>query len=109
MYVCTCILEVDFCMSCVDGVSVVCVNLSRFAPAALGDPSFIHIVDLVVMLTCKGKYLKNPYLIAKLIEVRRKPLTYFVPVESLCVCLYICTYVCACMYVHMCVPVCVPM
>ena len=70
MHMCTCVLKVDLCMSCVDGGFSGLCQSSRFAPAALGDPSFIHIVDLVVMLTCKGKYLKNPYLIAKLIEVR---------------------------------------
>jgi ubiquitin conjugation factor E4 B len=43
--------------------------LSQFSPGALGNPSFVHIVDLVVLLVCRGQYLKNPYLLAKLIEV----------------------------------------
>ena len=44
-------------------------SLHRFAPQSLDSPGFQSIATLIIILLSKKNYTRNPYLIAKLVEV----------------------------------------
>ena len=47
----------------------------RRCPRVLDDPSLGNITTLTLLLLVSQNYVKNPYLLAKLVEVRKKLVT----------------------------------
>lgn len=41
----------------------------RLSPHTLGDPGFVHVVTLLLLLLCTPRYVNNPYVLTKLVEV----------------------------------------
>ena len=46
-----------------------CVHVYRFSPSTINDPSFNQIVTFILLMVCTPHYFKNPYLLAKVVEV----------------------------------------
>ena len=41
----------------------------RFSPSTIHDPSFNQIVTFILLIVCTPHYFKNPYLLAKVVEI----------------------------------------
>lgn len=41
----------------------------RFSPSTINDPSFNQIVTFILLIVCTPHYFKNPYLLAKVVEI----------------------------------------